>query len=97
MMHTSTVSSSYIAPHLQECPFLTIPVGQEGVTDAAWLPNKGAMFGITTTGGCTEIWDLATSVVQPLVKLADATRGDRMLCLSFAKACPADQPLPPAA
>ena len=82
---------------MQESALLTFPVGQDGVTDLAWSPVNGTVFAATTTGGCTEIWDMAASMVQPTCRLAEAGQGDRMLCLAFSKVCIKYQhlPLPP--
>ena len=70
---------------LQETALLTFPVGQDGVTGLAWSPVSGTVFAATTTGGHTELWDVATSVTQPLTRLGEPSQGERMLCLAFAR------------
>ncbi|KAK9798512.1 hypothetical protein WJX73_005780 [Symbiochloris irregularis] len=73
----------------QETALLTFPVGQDAVTDVAWSPALGTIFGATTAAGTTEIWDVATSVTQPLCRLSDPVGGaDRTTCLSFATEAP---------
>ena len=49
----------------------------------AWSPVRSTVFAATTSGGSIEIWDMATSVVQPFVKLPEADRNERALCLAF--------------
>ena len=70
---------------MQEAALLTFPGGQDAVTDAAWSPSNASVFAATTAGGMVQVWDISSSVVQPLCRMGDLGAGERMTCLAFAK------------